>query len=177
MCPLQAHVVHWTCLVPLQQSTDKALVGFVWGLQIDLMEVFGYIFGTSYTYVHLLRAEKHTPLTCILWNIIFVKLNSFQCIEFGSCILWKQLEWLGSYALISLDDCRHLVDQEVCGIVERFGDCCWLQPLIVSVSCAHSPWEIHKEQLQWDHGWLECLFSMVITTLEQWAWHVMLISV
>jgi hypothetical protein len=33
------------------------------------------------------------------------------------------------------------------------------EQVIVRGFCAHSPWEIHKEQLYWNHGYLECLSS------------------
>lgn len=120
------------------------------------MGVFGQHLGTLYTCAHILRAKKHTSLKCVLWIIICVRLESSQCIGFSSCTLWYQLSDLDQLSPVTLGDCRHLAEHELCRIVQRLGYCCRL-PLIIRGSYAHYSWEIYKQQFQWNRGQLESL--------------------
>jgi hypothetical protein len=65
---------------PQNLLLEKVKTGFLQGLKIDLMSGLCWYLGTPYSYVLLSRAKKHTPLTCILYIIIWVRLESSKCI-------------------------------------------------------------------------------------------------
>lgn len=126
---VQGSMVHRICSMPQNFVFQEIMVRFLYGI---INRPFGQLWPTplaSYNCEQHLRIEKHTPHTCNLQFIIWLRFENSQCITCSCCILWHQLGDLGqlhSYYTQWLSSPRC---HRVCGVIER--------PLVITTSSNH----------------------------------------